>query len=99
VTFAAMTNEHLSAILAAADAKAGGDGWSNVDGDRTLTLYVSSGNTSLNVARIEGIRREGELVYARGQRGEVFVLAIEDIYAGSVEAPKAQSRAAGFGSR
>lgn len=94
-----MTNEHLSAILAAADAKAESDGWSSVDGDRTLTLYVSAGTTSLNVTRIEGVRREGDLVFARSQRGEVYVLALADVYAGSVEAPKAASRAAGFGSR
>ncbi len=94
-----MTNEHLSAILAAADAKAASDGWSSVDGDRTLTLYVASGSTSMNVTKVEAVRREGDLVYARSQRGEVYVLALADVYAGSVEAPKAAARTAGFGSR
>ncbi len=94
-----MTNEHLSAILAEADAKVGSGGWSAMDGDRTLTLYVASGNASLNVSRVEAVRREGDLLFARSQRGEVFVLALEDVYAGSVEASKATARTAGFGSR
>src|SRR5690606_22701828 len=63
-----MTQEHLSAVLATAQAQAGKDGWSTLGEDRTLTLYVANQGVSLNIARIEAVRTEGALLFARNQR-------------------------------
>jgi hypothetical protein len=49
------------------------------------------------VSRIEAVRVDGSLVAARTVRGEEYLLALEDLFAGAVE-PQAQgARRAGFG--
>ena len=92
-----MTEEHLTAILKAADAKKDGQGWAAVQEGRLMTLYVGSSGSSLTVSRVEAVRLAGTLLEARTVKGEVYVLAMEDVFAGQVE-PQAQgARRAGFG--
>lgn len=92
-----MTEEHLTAVVAAAEAKKNNQGfWATQEG-RHITLYVSANGTSLTVSRVEALKLEGHLLRAKTVRGEMFVLAVEDVFAAAVE-PEAQGgRRAGFG--
>jgi hypothetical protein len=92
-----MTEEHFTAIVAAAEAKKDSQGWWISQEGRHLTLYVASEGVSLTVSRVEAVRLDGPFVKARSFRGEIYVVALSDIFAGAVE-PQAQGgRRAGFG--
>lgn len=91
-----MTEDHLGALISAAEAKKEKDGWFTLPEGRHLTLHVAFGGASLNVERIAQIKRDGQLVHARTVKGELFVVALTDVFAGAVDAPKAGSRKAGF---
>ena len=92
-----MTVDHLTAIIKAAEARKDDKGWWVTQEGRHVTLYASSGGSSLTVSRVEAIRVDGALVGARTVRGEEYLLALEDVFAGAVE-PQAQgARRAGFG--
>ena len=54
----AMNQEHLSAVLATANVQPDKDGWATLEGDRTLTLYVANQGVSLNISRIEALRKK-----------------------------------------
>lgn len=91
-----MTQEHLEALLKEADTKKDSDGWLVTPEGRQLTLYASHNGASLSVSRVEAIREDAGLVKAKTVRGELFVLALDDVFAGAVEGPKSSSRKAGF---
>ena len=91
-----MTEEHLTALLKTAESKKDGDGWHTLGEGKQLTLYVGFNGASLSVQRVEAVRQEGQILRARTARGEVFVLALEDLYAGAIDGNKATSRKAGF---
>jgi hypothetical protein len=91
-----MTEEHLSALLAAAEAKKDDKGWSVGSEGRLMTLYAAYGGAGLSVSRVEAIRIEGQLLHARTSKNELYLLALSDVYAGAVEGPTATSRKAGF---
>jgi hypothetical protein len=91
-----MTEQHFSALLMASEAKKASDGWLKLPEGRHLTLYVAFNGASLTVSRIEAVRAEGGLVRARTVKGEVFVLALSDVFAGAADAPAAGGRKAGF---
>lgn len=91
-----MTEQHFSALLSASEAKKASDGWLKLPEGRHLTLYVAFNGASLTVSRIEAVRSEAGLVKAKTVKGETFVLALTDIFAGAVDAPAATSRKAGF---
>lgn len=91
-----MTKDHLDALLRAAEAEPGEGGWSQTPEARHVTLYAACAGVSLTVSRVEAVRLHGALLYARTNRGEVYVLALSDLFAGAVEAPSSQGRKAGF---
>jgi hypothetical protein len=92
-----MTEEHLSSLLAVAEAgKKDKDGWLALPEGRHITFYCAYNGASLSVSRVSHLSREGELISARTVKGETFVLALSDIFAGAVEAPAGTSRKAGF---
>lgn len=92
-----MTDDHFAAFVAAAEAKKDAAGWWMAQDGRHMTLYASFGGSSLTVARIEALRGEGQHVTARTVRGELYVLAVADLFAGQVEPETQGSRRAGFG--
>lgn len=92
----AMTEEHLTALLTAAEAKKDDKGFLRVADGRSLTLYVASGAAGLTVSRVEAVRLERELLQARTAKGELFVLALGDVYAGAVDLVGPTARKAGF---
>jgi hypothetical protein len=91
-----MTKEHYDALLAVADAKPGGDGWAELPDHRAVTLHVSTGGSTLSVSRVKALRHAGALVYARTDKGDQYVLALEDVFAGAVDAAKQSGRQAGI---
>ncbi len=91
-----MTQEHWAALIEASGAKKDDKGYFTPPEGKLLTLYVSSGSATLSVQRIEAVRHEQGLVYARTKKGETFVLALQDVFAGAVEESQGSSRKAGF---
>jgi hypothetical protein len=91
-----MTHEHLAALVAAGEAKKGADGWLALPEGRSLTVYVSAGNSPLTVSRINAVRHDGALLHARTVKGEHYILALEDAFAGSLDAPASAAKKAGF---
>jgi hypothetical protein len=91
-----MTQEHWAALIEASGAKKDEQGFLAPPEGKLLTLYVSSSSATLSVQRIEAVRHEAGLVHARTKKGELFVLALEDIFAGAVEESQGSSRKAGF---
>jgi hypothetical protein len=91
-----MTPEHLTALLTAAEAKKTDDGWVTLPEGRGLTLYLGSNGATLAVARVQALKVEGPLVHARTNKGEHYVIALADAYAGSVDAHSGTAKKAGF---
>lgn len=91
-----MTHEHWAALIEASGAKKDDQGYLAPPEGKLLTLYLASGSSTLSVQRIEAVRHEQGLVHARTKKGELFVLALEDVFAGAVEETQGSSRKAGF---
>jgi hypothetical protein len=92
-----MTGEHIEAILKQASAKADKDGFLTVPEGGLMTLYVSSQGASLTVSRVEGVRIDGDIVYARTSKKEMFAVIRTDVFAVAVEGASGQPvRRAGF---
>jgi hypothetical protein len=94
-----MTGEHLDAILKVAGAKTEKDGWQTLPEGSAMTLHVAHDGASMTVSRIDGVRQDGELIYARTPRRELFVVVRGDVFAAAFEGePNAKvARRAGFG--
>jgi hypothetical protein len=95
-----MTGDHLDAILKTAGAKPEKDGWFGLPDASTMTLHVAHDGASMTISRVEAIRPDGELVYARNPKRELFIVVRSDIFAvaleGETNAGKVVRRA-GFG--
>jgi hypothetical protein len=95
-----MTGEHLEAILKVAGAKSEKDGWQSLPEGATITLHVAHDGAGMTVSRIEAVKQEGELIFARNPKRELFALARVDVYAVALEGEPAAGkvvRRAGFG--
>ena len=90
-----MTAEQLNSLLKLADAGKGEDGWSSL-GQNTLTLHTAFNGASLALSRIEEIKQQGPLLFAKGSRGETHVVRLDDVFAGTIEASREKGRKAGF---
>lgn len=95
-----MTGEHLDAILKVAGAKTDKDGWATLPDSGSLTLHVAHDGAGMTVSRIEAIKQDGELVYARNPKRELFALVRSDVFAVALEGEGTAgkpARRAGFG--
>jgi hypothetical protein len=93
-----MTSDHLEAVLKSVQAKAEKDGYHVLPEGAALTLYVAHDGVPLTVSRVEGLKLDGELVYARTARRETYALVKGDLFAIAVEGAVGQpARRAGFG--
>lgn len=95
-----MTGEHLDAILKLAGAKNDKDGWSSLPDGNTMTLHVAHDGAAMNIPRIEAVKQDGELVYARNPKRELFVVVRGDVFAAALEGEASAGkvvRRAGFG--
>ena len=91
-----MTQEHLSALLDLMTAKLDKDGWSSLSDGRFFTLYAAHDGAPLMVAKVEALVRRGQLIEARTSKGELYVLALDDLFAVAAEVAATQTRKAGF---
>jgi hypothetical protein len=95
-----MTGDHLEAILKVAGAKSDREGWASLPDGSTMTLHVAHDGAAMTVPRIESLRQEGELVYARNAKRELFVVVRTDVFAVALEGDGTAGkvvRRAGFG--
>jgi len=88
----AMTHDMLKTVLASADTKEA-DGWSVLPNGRLLSLYAAHDGVSLTVQKIEAVRVAHGLLHARNNKGETFMLALDDVFAAAFDAA-AESKAA-----
>jgi hypothetical protein len=94
-----MTETVLKAVLDEAQGKSVEGGYIEVAEGRRISLHAAHAGVGLVVTKIERIAIEGGTIRARNERGEIFVLALEDVFAASVEGSKATGgspRKAGF---
>ena len=91
-----MTRDHLEALLKAAEATDGEDGWVEMGAGRQVNLYAASRGVGLTISRVSSLRIETRWVTAKTARGELYVVAMEDLFAGAVEAPVQGARKPGF---
>lgn len=94
-----MTEAMLEKILSEALTKADKDGLHMLSDGRRLTLYASHGGVGLTVAKVESVKVDSGIVRARNDKGETFLLSVEDVFAAAVEAGGAggpSGRKAGF---
>lgn len=92
-----MTHDMLKTVLASADTKEE-DGWSLLPSGRLLSLYAAHDGVSLTVQKIEAVRLAHGLLHARNNKGETFLLALEDLFAAAFDASSESKpvRKAGF---
>lgn len=91
-----MTHDQLSAVLEAASAETDAEGWSRLPDGRAMALYASHDGVGLTVSRVEALLVKGATVRARTGKGEVYFLALDDVFAASTDGPVAAQRRAGF---
>lgn len=95
-----MTGDHLDSILKAAGARADKEGWVALPEGGAMTLHVAHDGASMTVPRVEALRQDGELVFARNAKRNLFVVVRSDVYAVALEGEASVGRAvrrAGFG--
>jgi hypothetical protein len=90
-----MTSDQIASLLELAEPKKADGGWLEL-GVHHLTLHMGCNGASLSLARIEGVKLAGPLIFARSARGETHVVRLEDVFAGSIETQKEKGRKAGF---
>ena len=92
-----MTREQIEHILKTAQAKTDKEGTQLPEGSN-LTLHCSHDGASLAFQKIEHLRFDGELIYAKGDKKTVALVAT-DVFAVSIEGAGGSPprRPAGFG--
>ena len=95
-----MTGEHLEAILKVAGTKSDKEGWASLPEGTSLTLHVAHDGASMTISRIEAVKQDGELVFARNPKRELYVVVRSDVFAVALDGEAAAGkvvRRAGFG--
>lgn len=94
-----MTGEHLDAILKTAHCTKDKEGWYTLSDGATMTLHLSHDGASLSVSRVEAVRSDGDLLYARTPKRELYAVVRADVYAIAFDSSAAgqPARRAGFG--
>jgi hypothetical protein len=95
-----MTGEHLEAILKVAGTKSDKEGWHALPEGTSASLHVAHDGAAMTISRIEALKSEGDLVYARNPKKELFIVVRSDIFAVALDGDAAAGkvvRRAGFG--
>jgi len=94
-----MTRDQLDASLKTLGVKDEKEGFLTVQEGGSLTLYVASGGSTLTIPRVEAVHSDGELLFARTSKKEIFAVVREDLFAVCAEGTGATParRPAGFG--
>ncbi len=91
-----MTRDQIESILKSSQAKLDKDsGWSLPEGSN-LTFHVAHDGASLAFAKLETVKFDGELLYAKNPKQTVAIV-VSDVFAIAVEGASGQARRpAGF---
>jgi hypothetical protein len=90
-----MTRAEIEAILKSAQAKNDKEGHTLPDG-ASVTLHVAHDGASVSIQKVEAVRFDGELVYARSSKQTVALVA-SDVFAVAIEGGNGSPRRpAGF---
>jgi hypothetical protein len=92
-----MTPEHLVTILKQAHAKADKEGWECLPEGSLLTLHISHDGASLTVQRVSAVKGEGEILWARTPKRDVYAIVRSDLFAIALEGGAEGARRPGFG--
>ena len=88
----------LHTVLETAGAKLDKDGWSTLPEGRLMTLYAAHAGVPLTIAKVEAVKSNQRLAWARSSKGETYVLNLDDLFAAALDPghePQA-GRKAGF---
>jgi hypothetical protein len=95
-----MTEKELEAVLKTLQTRTGKDGWAEAADGSPLTLYVSHAGGTLTVTRVEGVKVDGDVVYARTAKKDLFGVSRASVFgvsADGVTQGQPSRRPAGFG--
>lgn len=93
-----MNDVMLKATLAAAGAKSSDKGLATMPDGRALTLYAGHDGVSLTISKLEKIEVREGIIHATNAKGEVFLVALADVFATAIDGgtAAAAARKAGF---
>lgn len=92
-----MTHAELDAILKTLNAKADKDGWTTFPEGSSATVHVTKDGASLALSRVEALKVDGALFYARTPKKEVYATLVEHVLAVAFDPGSSQpARRAGF---
>lgn len=92
-----MTREQIEAILKTSGAKTDKDGAYTFDAGANVTFHVAHNGANLSLQKIESLRFDGELLFAKSTKQTVAIVA-SDVFAVALEGGGGQParRPAGF---
>jgi anti-sigma-K factor RskA len=79
-----MTREQIEAILKTAQATKDKEGGHALPEGSNVTFHVAHDGASVSIQKIEGVRFDGEILYAKSAKQTVALIA-SDVYAVAVE--------------
>ncbi len=79
-----MTREQIETVLKTSQAKADKEGMFVLPDGASVTLHLAHDGSSLALQKVEGIRFEGELIFAKSAK-QTTALVTTDVYAVSIE--------------
>ncbi len=94
-----MTDDMFRAVLETAGAKPDKEGWSTLADGRLMTLYAGHNGVPLTVGKVEAVKINQRIIWAKTSKGETFVLSLDDLFAAAQDRghdPQASGRKAGF---
>jgi len=94
-----MSPEHINEILTLCEASAADNGFRELPAKTTLSLYLAKGGVGLTVAQIEAVAIKSGTIQARTTKGDLYVVALEDVFGANIEGRMQAKtpRKAGFG--
>ncbi|MBN9161395.1 MAG: hypothetical protein BGO98_45345 [Myxococcales bacterium 68-20] len=91
-----MTREQIEAVLKSSQAKLDKENGYILPDGSNVTLHVAHDGASLSFQKLEAVRFDGELIYAKGAKQTVAIV-VSDVFAVAVEGAGGQARRpAGF---
>lgn len=91
-----MTREQIEAVLKSSQAKQDKDGGYALPDGSNLTIHVAHDGASLSFQKLESVRFEGDLLYAKSAKQTVAIV-VSDVFAVAADAASGQARRpAGF---
>lgn len=90
-----MTLEELQRIVGLCDAARDGE-WYRLPEGKSATFHVASNGVGLSVSRVGELQVVDRQLLLKTARAELFVVALADVFACSIDQAGNQARKAGF---